>query len=107
MTKKITKGKKATTDAVEIIHRRYFDGNATRQAILEDERENASIARQIHELRNEAGFSQRELAKMVGTTASVICRLEDADYDGHSLTMLKRIAAALKHKVQITFSRSG
>lgn len=37
-------------------------------------------------------LSQRELAKLVGTTASVICRLEDADYDGHSLSMLIRIA---------------
>jgi len=40
---------------------------------------------------------------MVGTTASVICRLEDADYDGHSLGMLRRIAAALDKRVQIRF----
>ena len=40
-------------------------------------------------------ITQRQLAKKVGTTASVICRLEDADYQGHSLAMLRRIAAAL------------
>ena len=40
---------------------------------------------------------------MVGTATSVICRLEDADYGGHSLTMLKRIAAALNKKIEIRF----
>jgi hypothetical protein len=33
----------------------------------------------------------------------VICRLEDADYEGHSLTMLYRIAAALNHRVEVRF----
>jgi hypothetical protein len=35
------------------------------------------------------------LAKKAGTTASVICRAEDADYEGQSLAMLGRIAQAL------------
>jgi hypothetical protein len=43
------------------------------------------------------------LAKLVGTTASVICRLEDADYEGHSLAMLNRIAGALNKRVKIEF----
>ena len=37
--------------------------------------------------------AQTELAKKVGTTQSVIARLEDAEYTGYSLTMLERIAA--------------
>lgn len=45
----------------------------------------------------------RQLAKLVGTMASVICRLEDADYEGHSLAMLNRIAAAMKRRVEIRF----
>jgi hypothetical protein len=36
-------------------------------------------------------------------TASVICRLEDADYDGHSLRMLRRIADTLDKNVEIRF----
>ncbi len=40
---------------------------------------------------------------MVGTTALVICRLEDADYEGHPLAMLQRIAAALNKRVEIRF----
>jgi ribosome-binding protein aMBF1 (putative translation factor) len=95
--------RKPTTDGVEILHRRYYEGRPDRIAQLEEERANTEVARKIHDLRTKAGLSQRELAKMVGTTASVICRLEDADYEGHSLAMLNRIAAALHKRVQIRF----
>ena len=103
MAKRKKTNKEATTDAVEILHRRYFDGNKKKQLLLDEERENANVAHQICNLRTEAGLSQRELAGMVGTTASVICRLEDADYHGHSLAMLRRIAAALDTRVHISF----
>ena len=74
-----------------------------RLASLEEERLNAAIARQIYDLRTQAGLTQRQLAHKVGTTASVICKLEDADYEGHSLSMLHRIAASLAHRVEIRF----
>jgi ribosome-binding protein aMBF1 (putative translation factor) len=47
----------------------------------------------VREMREHADLTQIELAKKVGTTQSVIARLEDAEYTGHSLTMLERIAA--------------
>jgi DNA-binding XRE family transcriptional regulator len=99
-----TKEKKKLTDALEIINRRYYK-SAERRANLEEARVNAEAARLIYQLRSEAKLSQNELAKLVGTTQSVISRLEDDDYDGHSLTMLARIAAALnKHLVLSTTS---
>ena len=99
----MTKKREPTTDAVEILHRRYFEGKPKMLALLEEERANAEIARKIYELRTKAGLSQRALAKLVGTTASVICRLEDADYEGHSFSMLRRIATALNRRVEIRF----
>jgi ribosome-binding protein aMBF1 (putative translation factor) len=93
--------RKPTSDAVEIIHRRYFEGKPEMLALLEEERANAEIARKIFELRTKAGLSQRGLAKLAGTTASVIGRLEDANYEGHSFPMLRRIAAALHRRVEI------
>ena len=95
--------RKPTSDAVEIMHRRYFAGKPKRILELEEERANAEVARKIYELRQKAGLTQQELARLVGTTASVICRLEDADYQGHSLSMLRRIAAALDKRVEIRF----
>jgi transcriptional regulator with XRE-family HTH domain len=72
-------------------------------AFLEEEMANAEIALLIYDLRAEAGLTQKQFAKLVGTTASVICRLEDADYEGHSLSMLARIAVALKKRIEIRF----
>lgn len=92
-----------TTDALAILHDRYVKNDPEMARMVEVERANLDIARDIHDLRTAAGLSQRALAKRVGTTASVICRLEDSDYEGHSLTMLSRIAAALDRRVEIRF----
>lgn len=98
-----TQRNRTTTDAIEIVHRRFFAGKPRMEAMLLEERANAEIAQMIYDLRTKANLSQRELAKLAGTTASVICRLEDADYEGHSLSMLQRIAAALGRGVQVKF----
>ena len=95
--------RKFTTDAVEILHRRFYAARPQRIAELEEARANDEVARQITALRTKAGLTQKELGKLVGTTASVICRLEDADYAGHSLAMLRRIAIALKRRVEVRF----
>jgi DNA-binding XRE family transcriptional regulator len=97
------KTKRPTTDAVEILHRRYYQGRPDRLAALKKARSNDSVARKMTALRVQAGLTQRQLAKLVGTTASVICRLESADYEGHSLAMLNRIATALNQRVEIRF----
>ena len=62
---------------------------------------NAHVAQLIYDARSSAGLSQTELARMIGTTQSVISRLEDADYEGHSLSMLNRVAQALNREVKI------
>lgn len=52
------------------------------------------LALLVREMRDQAGLTQAELARKAGTTQSVIARLEEAEYSGHSLPMLERIAAA-------------
>jgi DNA-binding XRE family transcriptional regulator len=101
----VNKGKtlKPTSDAVEILHRRFYEGRPARLKNLAEARANEEIARKIQELRAAAALTQTQLARLIGTTASVICRLEDADYEGHSLAMLRRIAAALNKRVEIRF----
>ena len=94
---------KRAIDAVEILHRRFYKGKRARLKSPEEARANEEIARKIQELGAAAELTQTQLAKLVGTTASVICRLEDADYEGHSLAMLRRIAGALNQRVEIRF----
>jgi ribosome-binding protein aMBF1 (putative translation factor) len=89
--------------ALQYTYDRYIGKDPERIQRYEEELINAEIARKVYDLRTKSGLSQRELAKRVGTSASAICRLEDADYDGHSLYMLKRIAQALDQRVEIRF----
>ena len=94
--------KAKVTNALEILNRRHppvAEDIELRTAF----RQQAEIAELVHEARTGAGLSQRELAKRVGTTASVICRLEDGDYDGHSMAMLRRVAEALGQRVEVRF----
>jgi transcriptional regulator with XRE-family HTH domain len=85
------------------LYDRFIGDDPEQIASYEKALTNAEVATAIHALRTEAGLSQRALAKRVGTTASVICRLEDADYEGHSLSMLRRVAAAVGKQVAILF----
>ncbi|HEA67425.1 hypothetical protein LCGC14_2768080 [marine sediment metagenome] len=98
------KKKQQTIDAVEIIHRRYIGDDADRKASLQEERVNAEVARMIYELRKEAGLKQKDLAELIDTAQSVISRLEDADYNGHSLSMLNKIAKALNRRLTVSMS---
>jgi transcriptional regulator with XRE-family HTH domain len=64
---------------------------------------NVEVAQMIYNVRTRAGLSQSELAELIGSKQPVIARLEDADYEGHSLTMLQRIAAALEQRLELRF----
>ncbi len=60
---------------------------------------NADVAQLIYSARIKAGLTQQQLADLIGTKQPVIARLEDADYEGHSLSMLQRIAHALNQRL--------
>jgi transcriptional regulator with XRE-family HTH domain len=70
------------------------------------------LALQLVSLRKKVGLSQKELAKRVGTSQQQISRLESPSYEGHSLSMLRRVAEVLgatvrveiQHKKERTFS---
>lgn len=62
---------------------------------------NAKVAQLIYEARIKARLTQQQLADLIGTKQPVIARLEDADYEGHSLSMLQRIAHALHQRLEI------
>src|SRR6266446_2702772 len=61
------------------------------------------VALQIAALRQQAGLSQKDLAKLLRTSQQQISRLESPSYEGHSLSMLRRVADALHARVRIAF----
>jgi len=91
-----------TTDALTILDRMAGASPELRR-LTEEARINAAVAQLIYAARTQAGLSQAQLAAQMGTKQSVISRLEDADYDGHSLSMLQRIATALGQCLEIRF----
>lgn len=65
------------------------------------------VALQIAALREQAGLSQKDLAKLIKTSQQQISRLESPDYEGHSLSTLRRVAEALHARVRIVFEPAG
>jgi transcriptional regulator with XRE-family HTH domain len=59
------------------------------------------LAIQLVSFRKKAGLSQKELAKRVGTSQQQISRLESPSYEGHSLSMLRRVAKVLGASVHV------
>ena len=99
--------KKKTGKAVKILYDRYIRDDPKRKASLEEERLSAQVARMIYQMRAESGMTQKQLADLIGTTQSVISRLEDADYEGQSLSMVSRIAEALERRLTVQLVAKG
>lgn len=65
------------------------------------------VALQIAALREQAGLTQRDLARKLKTSQQQISRLESPNYQGHSLSMLRRVAKALNARVRVVLEAGG
>jgi transcriptional regulator with XRE-family HTH domain len=63
------------------------------------------VALKLASLRKASGLSQKELAKRIGTSQQQISRLESPSYEGHSLSMLRRVADVLGASIHIEIQR--
>jgi len=91
-----------TKNALKILEKVTGKNPRLREEIA-NARINLEVAQIIYDSRTKAGLSQRQLADLIGSKQPVIARLEDADYAGHSLSMLQRIADALKQRLEVRF----
>ncbi len=87
--------------AVQELYEELVGDDAAAQEEFEEGLVNIEAAQLLYDMRSEAGLSQRELARRVGTSASAINRLESADYDGHTIAMVRRIATALNRRLEL------
>ena len=78
---------------------------AARQAYAETERA-YRIGEEVKRLREERGLSQRELGERMGTSQSVIARLEAGGVEP-TIATLDRVAAALDVALDIRFAKSA
>ena len=95
-------GKHNTSDGLAILG--AITGNDPKMlTMISEETEKLKIAKTIFTLRNQAGLTQTKLARRIGTSKSVISRLEDASYERYSLSLLQRVARALNNRVEVRF----
>lgn len=93
----------SSSKALQFAYDRHIGKDEAKAEAFEAELANADVARKLYDLRAGAKLTQSQLAKLVGTSTSAISRLENSDYEGHSLAMLRRVAKALNSRVEIRF----
>jgi len=93
--------RKFKSAAVQELYEELIGDNSTAQEEFEEGLVNIEAAQLIHHMRTKAGLTQRELALRVGTSASAVNRLESADYEGHTIAMVRRIATALNRRLEL------
>ena len=86
---------------------RWTDAKGRRPAPTAETRvgieQDLALGQLIYDLRTEAGLSQRELAERMGTTQSVISRLEEGGGARNRIDTLARVATALNRHLVVSF----
>lgn len=72
-----------------------------------DEHLNLSISTQIKAIREKQRMSQAALAAKLGTKQAGVSRIENANYDGWSIAMLRRVAEAFDLRLRVSFEEFG
>ena len=97
-----TKPDETRNDAVGVFTRFFGDTTGWDERVAV-ETDAALIAEEVYALRKRHGLTQAALAKRINSTQSAIARMEHAEYRGHSISVLQRIAAAVGEQVSVRF----
>lgn len=98
----MTRNKNESADFKEYLDKKLQDKAWAKE--FEEEYKKTKIAVEIAELREKRGLTQSALAKKIGTTQSVIARLENPNYCNYTLKMLNRVAKALGAQVNVSIT---
>jgi ribosome-binding protein aMBF1 (putative translation factor) len=91
-----------TTDALLIMEKRF---GPIDEDLLAEFRQQMDIAQKLYDMRTERGLSQAEVANLVGTTAAVIERMEESDYNvRRSQQILEKVAKELGYDNPLAFA---
>mgnify|MGYP001127665313 CR=1 FL=1 len=85
--------------------KRELADNAFREA-YEELGEEFELARQVIELRQAAGLTQKQLAERAGTSQPAIARLESGRYRNVSISFLRRIGGVVGAVPRVHFHRT-
>jgi ribosome-binding protein aMBF1 (putative translation factor) len=94
---------KFASDGLKWLYEKYVKNDPESVQLFKEYEVRAEIAKQVYDLRNQAGLTSAELADLVNVGESVIAAIEQADYAGDALAMLVKIASALNKKLEVHF----
>lgn len=77
------------------------DLDGSEEILLLSPAEMNPVSLEIEQALGMAGITQAELARRLGTSRSAVSRLVNPFYWGHSLDMLRRVAAALEAELEV------
>jgi transcriptional regulator with XRE-family HTH domain len=69
--------------------------------------QDAYVATQIRVLREQNKWTQADLAKEVGTSQTVISRIENVNYSAWNISTLKKLARAFRVRLKVSFETYG
>lgn len=81
-----------------------FDDKEYAHAYME-EFSNMAIAAQIKVLRDQRGWTQKQLADVANMKQERICALEDVDYDAWTIKTLRKLAKAFDLTIKVSFEK--
>jgi DNA-binding XRE family transcriptional regulator len=95
---------KRVSDVLELMDRWFGDIPGWDDMVAEEEL-NMQIGQAVYDLREAVGLSQADLAKLIGSNQAVISRVENADYRGNGIEVLRRVCFALHTPIKISCPR--
>ncbi len=92
---------KRVSDVVELMDK-WYGSIPGWDAMSAEEELNMQIGQAVYDLRESVGLSQADLAKLIGSNQATISRVENADYHGNAIEILKRVCFALHMPIRIS-----
>ena len=105
------KGNKAADRSAELVNvldilRADEETDSQLAALVEEERRKLKLGLRLLQMREKAGMTQAQLARIIGTAQPAIARIESGEYERVSLTTLIKIAHALGFNINLDFRRA-
>lgn len=89
-------------NALAVLTKKFGNAAGWEQDVLK-ETAAAELAEEVYALRERHGLTQLALARLIDSSQSAIARMEDSTYTGHSISVLRRMAAAVGEHVSVRF----
>ena len=91
-------------DAVELIEKWYGQTPGWNEMVAEEQLK-MDVGQVVCDLRTSLGMTQSEFADLVKVKQPIISEIENANYNGNTIEIFKRVCLALHMRIRVTCER--